>query len=206
MKPTLPNRESRFLSASVELRAAAEDGKPDKVFGYAAKFNTESSILESRQGKFVEIISKGAFDDVLNGDVRALFNHDPSIILARSKGGQGSMSIGVDDTGLWYEFDAPDTQVGRDLVTSMKRGDIDSSSFGFIVGDDHVEKRMDGLLQRTITKVKELLDVSPVTYPAYPDATAEIRSLEKFQADSTPPPPSQEELSEVSDWAARLGI
>jgi HK97 family phage prohead protease len=206
MIPTIPNRETRFLSDSVELRAATEPERLPVVRGYAAKFNVDSAVLEARAGQFIEVIAPGAFDDVLGDDVRALFNHDPNMVLARSKKGAGSLKIGTDETGLWYEFEIPDTQLGRDLRTSIERGDIDQSSFGFIVGADKVEKRDNGMLQRTITKVKELFDVSPVTYPAYPDATVALRSLEKFQAGEIPLTPSPEELTEVSDWAARLGI
>ena len=154
----------------------------------------------------------------MGDDVRALFNHESSAILARSKGGKGSLAIGIDATGLWYEFEAPDTQVGRDLMTSLKRGDVDQSSFSFTVSQDGQEwtetKDGDGptVFTRTINKVSRLYDVSPVTYPAYPDATVALRSLEQFRAHDPAPPgnetpsPSQEELSEVSDWAARFGI
>ncbi len=210
--PNLPERESRFLAASIELRAAAEGEEPKKVFGYAAKFDKRSENLGSDSYQFFEILQPGAFDDVLNDDVRALFNHESSAILARSKAGVGSLSIGVDSVGLWYEFEAPDTQVGRDLMTSLKRGDVDQSSFSFAVGKDGQEwtetKDGDGptVFTRTIKKVSRLYDVSPVTYPAYPDATVALRSLQEFQELSAPPSPSQEELSEVSDWAARLGI
>jgi len=216
--PQLPERESRFLSAQIELRAAAEGEEPKKVFGYAAKFNSRSENLGSEGYQFFEIIQPGAFDDVLNDDVRALFNHESSAILARSKNGVGSLSIGIDATGLWYEFEAPDTQVGRDLMTSLKRGDVDQSSFSFTVGKDGQEwtetKDGDGptVFTRTIKKVSRLYDVSPVTYPAYPDATVALRSLEQFrnQEPEAPEPdakkPSQEEISEVSDWAARLGL
>jgi len=214
MKPTLPNRESRFLSASVELRAAAETEKPPIVRGYAAKFNSRSENLGGSSHQFFEIIQPGAFDDVLNDDVRALLNHESSAILARSKNGEGSLKIGTDETGLWYEFEAPDTQIGRDLVTSLKRGDIDQSSFSFTVEKEGEswESKQDGdgpmVHVRTIKKVARLYDVSPVTYPAYPDATVALRSLEEFTKAETPPEktPSQEELTEVSDWAARLGI
>jgi HK97 family phage prohead protease len=215
MKPNIPNlpeRESRFLAAKIELRAAAEGEEPKKVFGYAAKFNSESEILEKRGMQFVEVIEKGAFDGVLNNDVRALFNHNSNLVLARSKNGTGSLQIGVDDAGLWYEFEAPDTQLGRDLLTSIRRGDIDSSSFGFVVGKDRFEKRNDGKIQRVISSVSELLDVSPVTYPAYPEATVAFRALEQFRnqepetPENEPETPSQEEISEVSDWAARLGL
>jgi HK97 family phage prohead protease len=216
--PKLPDRESRFLAASIELRAAAEGEEPKKVFGYAAKFNSRSENLGSEGYQFYEVLHPGAFDDVMNDDVRALFNHESSAILARSKNGTGSLQIGIDATGLWYEFEAPDTQVGRDLMTSLKRGDVDQSSFSFTVSKDGQEwtETRDGdgptIFTRTIKKVSRLYDVSPVTYPAYPDATVALRSLEEFrkQEPETPEPekqtPSQEELSEVSDWAARFGI
>jgi len=194
MKPsTLPERESRFLAASVELRAAAEPEAAPKVRGYAAKFDSLSENLGGDKYQFREIIKPGAFDDVLGDDVRALFNHESSAILARSKNGEGSLRIGTDEVGLWYEFDAPDTQVGRDLVTSLKRGDVDQSSFSFTVDNDgqewREEKGDDGatLITRTINKVKRLFDVSPVTYPAYPDATVALRSLQEFQQAEAPP-------------------
>jgi len=197
MKPNLPpfpERESRFLSASVELRAAAETEKAPVVRGYAAKFNSESENLGNDNYQFREILLPGAFDDVLDDDVRALFNHESSAILARSKGGEGSLRIGVDEVGLWYEFEAPDTQVGRDLVTSLRRGDVDQSSFSFTVSSDGqkwVETKVgDGptRVTRTISKIKRLFDVSPVTYPAYPDATVALRSLQEFRKESMPPP------------------
>jgi len=194
MKPdNLPERESRFLAASVELRAAAESDSAPKVRGYAAKFDSLSENLGSEKYQFREIIKPGAFDDVLGDDVRALFNHESSAILARSKNGEGSLRIGTDDVGLWYEFEAPDTQVGRDLVTSLKRGDVDQSSFSFTVSEDgqnwRETKDGDGptIITRTITKIKRLFDVSPVTYPAYPDATVALRSLQEFQKAEVPP-------------------
>lgn len=215
MKPLTTNRESRFLSASVELRAAAETESRPIVRGYASKFNTESENLGSEQYQFREIILPGAFDDVLNDDVRALFNHESSAILARSKAGEGSLRIGTDETGLWYEFEAPDTQVGRDLVTSLKRGDVDQSSFSFSVsneGQKWEEKREgDGptLITRTISKVSRLYDVSPVTYPAYPDATVALRSLEEFRQTEPAPEPEPEpkpEDNSLSYWQQRMGL
>jgi HK97 family phage prohead protease len=217
MPKQIPNseRESRFLAAGVEIRAAADD-KPAKVFGYAAKFDAESENLGSADRQFREIIKPGAFDEVLNDDVRALFNHESSAILARSKGGEGSLKLGVDAVGLWYEFEAPDTQVGRDLVTSLERGDVDQSSFSFTVdreGQEWEETRSEdggSLVKRTINKVSRLFDVSPVTYPAYPDATVALRSLEASLSpesrDDGTNKPSKEELAEVGDWACRFGV
>ena len=209
--PKLPERESRFLAASIELRAAAEGEEPKKVFGYAAKFNSRSENLGSDSHQFFEVLQPSAFDDVMNDDVRALFNHESSAILARSKNGVGSLQIGIDATGLWYEFEAPDTQVGRDLMTSIKRGDVDQSSFSFTVGKDGQEwtETRDGdgptIFTRTIKKVSRLYDVSPVTYPAYPDATVALRSLEEFRKEMPEAPATIEENS-VSHWERRLAF
>ncbi len=205
-------RESRFLPGMIELRSNGENADKRTVFGYAAKFNSRSENLGSSDYQFYEILEPGAFDDVLMDDVRALFNHDPSAILARSKNGQGSLKIGIDGTGLWYEFEAPDTQAGRDLLTSLGRKDVDQSSFSFTVSKDgqRWEETRDGdgptIFTRTITKISRLYDVSPVTYPAYPDATVALRSLAEFcKAAPEPPSATAEQLSEVSDWAARFG-
>lgn len=221
--PILPERETRFLTGQLEIRAAAADDSAAKprVRGYAAKFNVESENLGTADYQFRETIAPGAFDDVLQDDVRALFNHDPNLVLARSKGGTGTLSIGTDETGLWYEFEAPDTHVGSDLMENIRLGNVDQSSFGFTVGKDTwTETNVEGktFLKRTIEKVKRLFDVSPVTYPAYPDASVALRSLQDFRssqqgngASGTPEnqeakQPSQEELSEAGDWAARIGL
>jgi len=205
----LTDRECRFLSASVELRAADGEKKP-MIRGYAAKFDMESENLGNEQYQVREIIKPGAFDDVLGDDVRALFNHESSAILARSKNGEGSLRLGVDEVGLWYEFEAPDTQVGRDLVTSLKRGDVDQSSFSFSVreeGQTWEEKREgDGpmIATRTINKVSRLYDVSPVTYPAYPDATVALRTLEKFREQEPDPNPEPiDQTISIRHWQRR---
>jgi len=197
MKPSQNTQERRFIPSGLELRMEDGEDSKKKIRGYAAVFNKESENLGSSEYQFREILLPGAFDDVLKDDVRALFNHESSAILARSKNGEGSLQIGVDETGLYYEFEAPDTQVGRDLVTSLKRGDVDQSSFSFTVSKDgqkFEEKReVDGptLITRTINKIARLFDVSPVTYPAYPDATVALRSLEEFREEEKPEPISE---------------
>jgi uncharacterized protein len=201
MKPLVPqtitvgSREIRRLSHPLEIRAAVEGQEGRTVFGYAAKFNSLSQNMGSKDYQFYEIILPGAFDDVLENDVRALFNHESELILARTK--SGTLEIGVDNVGLWYQFDAPETQAGNDLLVSIRRGDIDQSSFQFRVdenGQSWVEqKEGDGptIITRTISKVLELLDVSPVTYPAYEDTQVDCRSIPKEftkQEPETPEP------------------
>jgi uncharacterized protein len=166
--------ERRFISAT-EVRVAGEDNAP-VIEGYAALFNSDSQDL----GGFVERIAPGAFKDAIGkSDIRALFNHDANFVLGRVK--SGTLEVEEDKRGLKIRNTPPDTQWARDLVTSMKRGDVDQMSFAFRVGDDEWEKR-DGVIYRTIKQVSELLDVSPVTYPAYTDTTVAARSLTSFLA------------------------
>ncbi len=146
-----------------EIETRMEEGETVKVVGHASVYNTMSEDL----GGFREIIAPGAFDNVLENDVRALINHDGNLILARTT--SGTLALSTDEKGLRYEFEMPETSYGKDLAVSMKRGDITQSSFAFTVADDSWETR-DGMDVRTINKVKRLFDVSPVTYPAYPDA------------------------------------
>jgi HK97 family phage prohead protease len=207
-----PVVERRFTCGAVEFREAAAEGGPRKVRGYAAMFNKRSENMGWGSYELHEVIERGAFDDVLKDDVRALFNHDANLILARSKGGKGTLEIGVDDTGLWYEFTPPDTQAGRDLAESLKRGDVDQSSFAFTVGKDGQkwEETREGdsvKVLRTITKVARLYDVSPVTYPAYADTTVAMRDFETFQREhEQKPEPVATKTPERDLWAARLGI
>lgn len=169
-----------------EVRAKGENGGPRKIAGYAAVFNEPALILmRDSKGAYVEVvevIAPGAFDGVLDDDVRALFNHDPNFILGRNTA--GTLRLFVDKRGLGYEIEAPDTAIGRDLLKSIERGDISQSSFGFEVESDEWESLDDGREKRTITKVSRLYDVSPVTYPAYTttEATARTRGGATEQA------------------------
>lgn len=172
----MPKREieTRVTNRKVEVRNVGPDDKPT-IVGYGAVFETKSENL----GGFTEIIERGAFDDVMDDDVRALFNHDNNIILGRRA--SGTLSLSIDDIGLRYEIDPPDTQLIRDMVlTPINRGDVTQSSFGFYVGEDTWEEDRDGTVTRTIIKVEELLDVSPVTFAAYPDTDVALRKLTAF--------------------------
>ena len=163
-------KEVRFIPQ--EMRVKADEGESKKIVGYAAKFN---SLSEEMWG-FREQIAPGAFAEALKkSDVRALFNHDPNYILGRQSA--GTVSLTEDDVGLHYEIDPPDTQWARDIVSSIERGDIAESSFAFSMSGG-VEEWDDTATPaiRTIRSVGNLYDVSPVTYPAYPEATTGVRS------------------------------
>lgn len=158
-----------------ELRMSVDgEVQHPQIIGYASVFNTRSALLF---GSFVEEIAPAAFDDVLGDDVRALFNHDPNFVLGRTR--SNTLRLEIDSRGLAYTIDPPDTQTVRDLVlTPLKRGDVTGSSFGFRVAADGDEWRREGeIVVRTIHRLAELRDVSPVTYPAYGDSHAAQRSL-----------------------------
>lgn len=170
-------KEIRVLGGLLEVRKS-EEGE-GKIAGYAAVFNSLSEDL----GGFKEQIKPGAFRSAIEkSDTVALFNHDSNIVLGRKSA--GTLELKEDKKGLWMEITPPDTQAARDLMTSIERGDIKQQSFGFIVDSDSWETR-EGQEIRTIESVSELLDVSPVTYPAYPDTSVALRSLENNKSSAT---------------------
>jgi HK97 family phage prohead protease/HK97 family phage major capsid protein len=152
-------------SRTHEVRAADEDGAL-RISGYAAVFDKRTDL-----GWFKESIATGAFDDVLNDDVRLLINHS-GVPLARTT--NGSLKLTVDAKGLRYDAELADTQEGRDLYTLVKRGDISQSSFAFTIKEEKWDVKAN---HRTILKMERLLDVAPVTYPAYPTTTVKARTM-----------------------------
>lgn len=179
MKANFPEGyECRNYPSKVELRQA-DDGSATLV-GLAAVFDTLSENL----GGFREQIKPGAFDDADMSDVRGLFNHDPNFVLGRTV--SDTLELEVTKKGLRFEITLPDTQTIRDLVLEpIKRGDVDQSSFGFIVapGGSSFDEDEEGRLIRTITEFQRIFDVSPVTFPAFEDTTVGEASLRSFQAE-----------------------
>lgn len=159
--------ERRYYQGEIRLDEADDSGPT--ISGYAAVFGQESEDL----GGFTEVIEPGAFSEAVNDDVRALFNHDSNLILGRNR--SGTLALSEDDLGLRYEIEPPSTQYAEDLLVSLRRGDVDQSSFGFLVVDEAWETK-DGAPLRRVKKVK-LFDVSPVTFPAYPQTSAEARGM-----------------------------
>lgn len=159
--------ERRFVQSEVEVRIS---GGKSYIEGYAAIFDKRSSNL----GGFVERVKPTAFNKtVKEADVRALLNHDPNLILGRTK--SGTLDLTIDTRGLHYRALSPDTSYARDLLVVMERRDIDQSSFAFFKIEDQWDLTEDDFPERSLLEVG-LVDVSPVTYPAYPDATSGIRT------------------------------
>ena len=172
-------KELRILKTA-ELRVKRNGDELPKIEGYAAVFDKNSEDMG-----FIERIAPGAFKNSLKtSDVRALFNHDSNIILGRSTA--GTLELKEDKKGLFMSVTPPDTQLVRDMVLSpIERGDVTQQSFGFTVQSDDWDYRDNEPSIRTITEIKELFDVSPVTFPAYPDTAVALRSLDKIKKDGS---------------------
>lgn len=191
--------ETRTLDLA-ELRAVPADNAPagGKLTGYAAVFNQDSEPLPAGDRTFIERIKPGAFSNVLGNDVRALVNHDPNQVLGRT--GSGTLKIEQDNRGLKVEISPPDTSFARDLMESVKRGDVTQMSFGFRMGPDgDTWTRTGENIIREINQVAELSDVSVVTYPAYPDTTVAARSLDEAIPMDIPEDNTATDMQELED-------
>lgn len=154
----------------------------DTLEGHAAVFGRTVELWPG----LMERINPGAFAAAIaRSDVRALVNHDASLLLGRTSA--GTLRLHEDDTGLAFSIDLPDTSAARDLRELVSRGDISGASFGFIPGEFE-RARVAGDTLITHTSIAELRDVSPVTFPAYVATDVALRS------DQTPPGSQREQL------------
>lgn len=153
----------------IEMRAAAEGSASIGLLaGHAAVFSRDSEEMWG----VVEQIAPGCFaSSIGRDDIRGLFNHNPDKILGRNV--SKTLRLSEDNVGLAFELDLPDTQVGRDLLTSVKRGDITGCSFSFSTVKDEWDYKPDPI-KRTL-KEAIVYDVGPVTFPAYPDTDVSAR-------------------------------
>src|SRR5690606_805023 len=175
----MPEIEKRYFETT-EVRADADEENKRKITGYALKFGTWSEDL----GGFIETIEPSALNDADMSDVRALFDHDPQKIIGRTK--SGSLRLWKDEVGLRFECELPNTSYARDLYENIVNGNIDQCSFGFMLdqgGDDVRFDKEEGIYRRTLKKIKRLMDVSVVTYPAYQDTDVApaLRSIKNVE-------------------------
>ena len=169
--------ERRMTRGAVELRKR-DDEKP-RIGGYASVVydgtpGTEYWIFND----LVERVMPGAFDRVLarGDDVAGLWDHDLGQLLGRTA--SGTLRLSQDQRGLAFELDLPDTQLGRDTLALVERGDVTGASIGFAVGDGvEVWRREGGIDVREIHSVGFLRDVSAVTFPAFEDTEVGMRAL-----------------------------
>lgn len=177
----MENREFT-VNGNVSLRSLESEGEESRIVcGYAVKFESDSQNMG-----FIEVIKKGAIteDTILNSDIYARLNHNEDTVLARSRYGEGSLALELREDGLYYEFEAPRTTAGDELLEHLKRGEITTSSFAFTVpidGSGEVWYQKDGQLRKDVTFIDRLYDVSPVYEPAYLATSCAKRSQEMVE-------------------------
>ena len=170
------NREIRYYDFSKkENRAYAPHISEENsrvVEGYSIVFNQASRMLQDKTSKkvFTEIIDPRAVTKLFldEQDIKMLFNHDGNALLARSTWGAGTLSYEIDDYGVKYRFEMPNTSVGNDVLELIKRGDVWGCSFAFTYSKDGVrDEKRNGENIRTVISMASIDDFSIVVNPAY---------------------------------------
>lgn len=159
--------QQRTRGTTFETRES-ENGKKT-IAGYFVVFNSETELFP---GAF-ESVDPGAFDETLGGDIRALTNHDTTLVLGRTK--SGTLMLRIDSHGLWGEIEINENDMDAlNLYERVRRGDVDQCSFGFDIKEEETEWRENGTVKWTIKKV-DLYEVSVCTFPAYEDTGVQAR-------------------------------
>lgn len=173
-----------------EVRSVAEQpvaGEGRTISGYAIVWGVPSRVMWDWEGDFVEYIERGAVDDALiaQSDVKALYNHDRNMLLARSAYGEGTLRLSIDEHGLRFEFEAPETTAGNDVLELVRRGDLKGCSFAFTAQQEDTEysQEKDERVRR-VRKISGLYDVSVVVDPAYTQTSVDARSWSPAQSDA----------------------
>ncbi len=185
----IPTRMEK-RSINYEFRAMPESRT---IVGTATVFNSAYDM-----GWYDEEMSQDVFTNSDMSDVVALFNHDANMVLARTK--SGTLKLKVTGNAMEYEFEAPNTTLGNDLLEMVKRGDVYQSSFAFSVEAEDWQEREGMKPKRLIRGIKKVYDVSPVTYPANPDTMVAKRSYEQIAGKV------DEELQSVIDISVKSEI
>ena len=150
------------------------------VEGYALNWN------EYDMGSFMERIDVNALGELKDYDVHALYNHDYDRVLARSKYGEGTLSLEQDQEGLKFRFDLPDTSTGNEVRTLVGRGDVDQASWAFTVKKERWENVRSEKPTRVIEQIGEMYDISLTPRGANPTTSVALRSLEKALQEAEP--------------------
>ena len=186
-----------MTNTEFEIRTATLTASEKKLVGYAVRYNSLSAVIWD---EFVEQFAPGAFTDYLasGADTRALFEHDYTQLLGRTQ--SGTLTLTEDSTGLRFELTPPDTQLGRDVLTLVERGDISGMSFGFRALKESWDITPNPYV-RTVTAA-ELREITITSMPAYPESNVEVAHRSLFA--------QHPELRQITDnrrrWAELAGL
>ncbi len=163
--------EKRFLrSRTIETSNTRDENGEPIIEGYFAVFNSNYELWDGAS----ESIAPGAFDNTISGDIRALINHDSTLVLGRTIA--GTLELRTDSHGLWgrIRINPKDTDA-MNLHARVERGDVTQCSFGFFIISEETDYRADGSVHWTLTEV-ELFEVSCCTFPAYEETSINARA------------------------------
>lgn len=169
------NRTNRQLRDAATEFLTREDGEDLTIEGYFAVFNSNYDLGDGMS----ESIAPGAFSDTLSGDIRALVNHDTTLVLGRTSA--HTLEIRQDEHGLWGKIRInPNDQDAMNLYARVKRGDVSQCSIGFNIRSEETDFRDDGTIHWTITDI-ELFEVTCCTFPAYQSTAIAARAEDKAE-------------------------
>lgn len=179
------HRQVRSIASNFKTR---EDGEEKRIEGYFAVFNSVYEITPD----MTESVAEGAFSNTLDGDVRALIDHETMYVLGRNQA--GTLELREDDKGLWGSILInPNDQDAMNLYSRVERGDVNQCSFGFEILSEETDFRDDGTVHFTITEVR-LHEVSVCTFPAYAETSVQARKEDRAH--------EEERLNEI--WRAEM--
>lgn len=171
-KNRINHRQVRSIKSNFKTR---EDGEEKRIEGYFAVFNSIYQIAPDMS----ESVAPGAFTETLDGDIRALIDHETMYVLGRNTA--DTLELREDETGLWGSILInPNDQDAMNLWHRVDRGDVNQCSFGFDILEEDTEFLEDGSVHWTIKRVK-LYEVSVCTFPAYAETSVEARKEDKAQ-------------------------
>ena len=184
-KNRINHRQVRSIASNFKTR---EDGEEKRIEGYFAVFNSVYEITPD----MTESVKEGAFSNTLDGDVRALIDHETMYVLGRNQA--GTLELREDDKGLWGSILInPNDQDAMNLYSRVERGDVNQCSFGFEILSEETDFRDDGTVHFTITEVR-LHEVSVCTFPAYAETSVQARKEDRAH--------EEERLNEI--WRAEM--
>ena len=179
------HRQVRSIASNFKTR---EDGEEKRIEGYFAVFNSVYEITPD----MTESVAEGAFSNTLDGDVRALIDHETMYVLGRNQA--GTLELREDNKGLWGSILInPNDQDAMNLYSRVERGDVNQCSFGFEILSEETDFRDDGTVHFTITEVR-LHEVSVCTFPAYAETSVQARKEDRAH--------EEERLNEI--WRAEM--
>jgi uncharacterized protein len=172
MKAEMIKRD--YFRTKFDVIRQADNPNDLTIEGYFALYEQETELFDG----IFEIITKGAFDNTLQNDIRALWNHNTQFVLGRNK--SGTLELKTDEKGLYGIIKMPKTQYAQDLYELVQRGDVDQASFGFNILAEDIEELASGAYRWRINDI-DLHEISVVTFPAYENTSVQARAKQVEQ-------------------------